>query len=219
MYARTVQGQVLTFFPSGTLERRVLVLADRETGTRWSQLTGGAISGPLIGQHLSLLATQFMTWNSWRQVHPASSLFSRSLATSFTYQGAKYGLGGGAAGHSQMVVGTRVGTAVRGYPFDVLDRSPILNDDLGGVSIVIAYDAAQGFGLVWDRQIGGQVLQFTAGPKPLTAIDQRGDSWDLLLGQALSGPLAGQHLEERWATAAYAQGWSYFFGRGSLYGG
>ncbi len=216
MYARTLDQTTLTFFVSGTLERQVLVIEDRETQTRWSQLTGLAIGGPLQGRHLRQLGTQVLTWKRWRARFPTSSLYAGPLRPSFVFSGAKYGLGAGASGHSELVLGTRAGHAVRGYALSLLDHTPILNDTLGGIPIVVAYAPDDGFGLVWDRRAGNHVLDFRAGDAPLTAIDQRGGRWDLLVGQALSGPDAGAHLTAIWATPAFALGWERFFGPGSI---
>lgn len=216
MYARTLEGKTLTFAASGTLERQVLVMEDRETQTRWSQLTGLAIDGPLRGQRLHQLGSQVLTWQRWRARFPGSSVYSGSPRASFLGSGPKYGLGAGAGGHSELVLGTRVGDAVRGYALSLLDRWPILDDRLGDVPIVVAYAPDDGFGQVWDRRVGGHVLVFRPGSAPLEALDQSGGRWDLLAGRALSGPDAGSQLTGIWATPAFALGWERFFGPGSV---
>jgi hypothetical protein len=43
---------------------------DRETGTRWQQSTGEAISGPLKGSFLELYPFVRTTWKEWRRRHP-----------------------------------------------------------------------------------------------------------------------------------------------------
>ncbi len=216
MYARTLDQKTFTFFVSGTLERQVLVMEDRETQTRWSQLSGLGIGGPLQGRHLRQLGTQVLTWKRWQARFPSSGLYPGSLRASFTFSGAKYGLGAGAGGHSELVLGTRVGDAARGYALSLLDRRPILDDSLGGIPIVLAYAPDDGFGLVWDRRIGDRVLDFRPGGAPLQALDQRGGRWDLLSGLALSGPDAGSQLTGIWATPAFALGWERFFGPDSI---
>jgi len=127
VYARTLDRKTLTFFVSGTLERLVLVIEDRETQTRWSQLTGLAIGGPQQGRHLRQLGTQVLTWKRWQTRFPSSSLYTGALRPSFVFSGAKYGLGAGASGHSELVLGTRVGDAARGYVLSLLDQRPVLN--------------------------------------------------------------------------------------------
>lgn len=216
MYARTLDQKTLTFFVSGTLERQVLVIEDRETQTRWSQLTGLAIGGPLQGRHLRQLGTQVLTWKRWQARFPSSGLYTGALRPSFGFSGAKYGLGAGASGHSELVLGTRAGDTARGYVLSLLDERPVLNDTLGGVPIVVAYAPDDGFGLVWDRRLGDRVLDFRPASTPLQAFDQRGGRWDLLSGLALTGPDAGSQLTGIWATPAFALGWERFFGPGSV---
>lgn len=216
MYARTLDGKILTFSASGTLERQVLVMEDRETQTRWSQLTGLAIDGPLRGRRLHRLGSQVLTWKRWRDRFPRSSLYAGSPQSTFLGSGPKYGLGAGAGGHSELVLGTRVGDVVRGYALSLLDRRPILDDSLGGVPIVVAYAPDDGYGLVWDRRVGDRVLDFRPGSAPLQAVDQDGGRWDLLSGLAVSGPSVGAHLTSLWSTPAFALGWERFFGAGSV---
>ncbi len=218
MYARRVENQVLTFDLSPALERGVLIMRDRETGTQWSQLTGKGISGRLTGQQLTLWNTNILPWGDWRRRHPATGLYSADQNGLFRFLGSEFLVGAGATQHSQFVLGTRVGSAVRAYPLNALDQSPILNDELDGVPIVVAYDGRSGFGVVWDRRTATRVLRFQSGPAPLQAVDDQGNSWDLLRGEARTGPLAGEHLNGHWTTLAYRRGWDTFFGTGSISG-
>jgi hypothetical protein len=43
---------------------------DHETGSRWQQSTGEAISGPLKGSHLDLYPFVRTTWKEWRGRYP-----------------------------------------------------------------------------------------------------------------------------------------------------
>jgi len=221
VYGRRVGDRVYTFDLNPGLERGALILEDRETHTRWSQLTARAIDGPLARRELTLqlLTTQLMTWKSWRNLHPDTSLFTGGPSSLFAYQPVTSGMGTTASGHEEFVLGTRVGEAVRAYPFPLLDRTPILNDDLGGMPIVVAYSGSEGFGLVWDRTLDGRVLRFRPSGAAFQAEDDSGGRWDLLRGEAISGALAGRHLSGRWATPAFTGGWRRFFGPDSLYKG
>lgn len=72
VYARRIEGRVLTFRVSGMLWRDSLVMRDRETGSLWSQVDGLAISGPMEGQRLQTVAATHTTWAAWRKEHPDS---------------------------------------------------------------------------------------------------------------------------------------------------
>lgn len=216
MYARKVQGRTLTFELWPGLERGVLVMRDRETGTLWSQLTGQALDGRLRGQSLQLLPTSVVSLKTWQTVHPDSEVYAG--VNSLFAPGGGYSLGQGPQTHSQYVLGTRVGAAARAYPLTLLDRTPVFEDELGGVPIVIGYDPLEGSGRVWDRVVGGQVLHFAAAPSASAARDEVGSTWDLVRGVAVDGPHKGQSLNSRWTTLAYPDNWRVFFGRGSIYG-
>ena len=70
MYARKVDQQELTFDFAWGLKNNNLVFVDRETSSVWSQLTGGAVDGPLRGKPLQTLPMLQTTWAHWRDLHP-----------------------------------------------------------------------------------------------------------------------------------------------------
>ncbi len=89
VFDRRVEGKKLTFAFSGLLANSNLVMYDREglptegappgtpksgTASLWSQLKFEAVSGPLVGQKLSLLPFTLTTWTEWRKAHPQTSL-------------------------------------------------------------------------------------------------------------------------------------------------
>ena len=50
------------------------VFKDVETGSRWQQSTGEAISGPLEGSHLTLYPFILTTWKAWRTRYPNTTI-------------------------------------------------------------------------------------------------------------------------------------------------
>ena len=70
VYAREIDGQVLSFGVSGNLIMNALVMYDRETNTFWSQFLGEAVEGRLTGKRLPLVASQLVVWGDWREQHP-----------------------------------------------------------------------------------------------------------------------------------------------------
>jgi len=195
----------------------VLVMRDRETGSLWSQLTGQALDGSLQGTSLSLLPTSVVSLKTWRSRHPDTSVYG-GVNPFFFIPDPGYSLGQPPQTHSQYVLGTRVGSLARAYPLTLLDRTPVLEDELSGVPIVIGYDPVEGSGVVWDRVVDGQVIHFVAVQSALAARDDAGDTWDLVRGVAVAGPRRGQSLNPRWTTLAYADNWRTFFGSESIYG-
>ncbi len=176
-------------------------MVDRQTHSLW-RLKGNVIKGPLTGQRLQLIPTNIYPWKSWNQLHPDTTVYAGGSSV-FAFLSPDYSLGGNPQDHRGFVLGTRVGSATRAYPLPLLDRTPVLNDELGGV---------------WDRKIGDHALKFQPGGTPFSARDDSGNTWDLLQGNATAGPLAGQRLNGRWVSLAYPHRWEEFFGAGSIYG-
>ena len=72
VYAREVEGQVLTFDVSGLLYQGILVMRDRETGSLWSQAINTAIDGHFDGMGLEAIPAERISWKAWMEEHPDS---------------------------------------------------------------------------------------------------------------------------------------------------
>ncbi len=70
MYAREVQGTVLTFGVSGKLMMNALVMYDRETDSLWSQYLSSAVDGIYAGTDLEVVSASLVTWSTWLERHP-----------------------------------------------------------------------------------------------------------------------------------------------------
>ena len=74
MYARQLDGRVLTLAVDGRLWKESMVLYDQETNTRWSQMTGVAQTVPLKGKTLNPLPSVMTDWRTWRRMHTDGSV-------------------------------------------------------------------------------------------------------------------------------------------------
>ncbi len=70
MYAREIQGKLLTFGVSGKLIQNALVMYDRETDSLWSQALGSAVDGDYAGTDLEVLSASILPWSAWLERHP-----------------------------------------------------------------------------------------------------------------------------------------------------
>lgn len=84
-FSREVGGRTLTFGVSGQLVGANLVMFDRQTVSRWQQLTGLATAGPLEGAQLDLLAVQMVAFGSWAEAHPDGRVLAEPAGSSFNY--------------------------------------------------------------------------------------------------------------------------------------
>ncbi len=74
MYDRIVDGRTLELGVS-SFARDVLVLYDRQTATRWDQLSGEAVTGELAGRRLKVLPSKLTSWREWRREHPDTGVY------------------------------------------------------------------------------------------------------------------------------------------------
>ena len=72
VYAREIDGQVLTFDVSGLLYQGILVMRDKETGSLWSQAISTAIDGHFDGMVLEPVPVERVSLEKWMEEHPDS---------------------------------------------------------------------------------------------------------------------------------------------------
>ncbi|MCH8156388.1 MAG: DUF3179 domain-containing protein, partial [Nitrospinae bacterium] len=71
-----LKGRKMTFGVSGLLYQSDMLLYDHQTESLWSQIKSEAVTGPLTGARLKLLASTQTTWKQWKQKHPATQVLS-----------------------------------------------------------------------------------------------------------------------------------------------
>jgi len=223
-FQRTLEGQVLDFGTTGRLRFSNLLMYDRQTETWWQQATGEAIAGEFTGRQLTFLPTSMISWADFKEAYPDGTVLSRETGYSrnygrnpytgyddlnrspFLYDGPQ--TPGTLPPMARVVTVDLNGEAV-GYPYDVLQKVHVVNDTVGGLPIVVlwapgtasALDADSvaggedvGAATTFSRQLDGQTLTFLFDSDRGWRLDeQSGSQWDVL-GQAVSGPLAGSQL-------------------------
>jgi len=78
VYAREVDGKVLTLIVSGKLWRNSMVMMDEESGSLWSHVNGRCLEGSYEGRELAHLPSVQTTWADWRRAHPATRVLKKS---------------------------------------------------------------------------------------------------------------------------------------------
>ena len=229
MYARDVNGKTLTFGVSGKLIRNSLVMFDRETGTLWSHLTGEALDGPLLGQHLDQVLSAQTTWGRWRAAHPRTLMLDVDPGdVKFDPYQNYYGApDAGVVGRKrsddrlpvkEKVVGVRLGGKVKAYSFTALARDRVVNDTIGGVPLLVVFDGPSQSGAVYRRDPGGKLLTFAPGRDALSMVDSETRStWDGISGKAIAGVDVDMRLEQVPITYSFWFGWVDFYPNTELY--
>ncbi|MFQ5870962.1 MAG: DUF3179 domain-containing protein [Candidatus Geothermarchaeales archaeon] len=234
VYDRRVDGQVLTFGVSGLLFKSNLVMYDEETESLWVQITSEAIQGPLHGAKLETILATVIEWNGWKARYPESLLFdypfprcgpSRQIdepvieGSCIDYDVDPYGwyvlneeVYFGAVYDDRIlhpkavVLGLRVGSIAMAYPYEVLANDVLINDQVNGLDIVVAFhdSSAKAFerrGLTFQPD-GGRYMK-----------DDLGRKWDVVTGEGEGG-----QLEEVPSTMAFWFAWAEFNEGTGVYG-
>ncbi|MBI3360076.1 MAG: DUF3179 domain-containing protein [Chloroflexi bacterium] len=237
-FERTVNGQVLDFGTTGRLRYSNLIMYDRPTETWWQQATGEAIAGELTGTRLVFRPASVIAWADFKAAYPDGQVLSRDTGFSRSYGVNPYAgyddvnnppfLYRGPETPGVLPPVARVltldlnGEAVA-YPYDVLQEIGVANDTVGGTNIVVLWQSGTASALdtntvaggrdvgtanAYSRDLDGQSLTFTLDGSQI--VDQEtGSEWNVL-GQAVSGKLAGKQLTPVVAVNHFWFSWAAF---------
>ena len=221
VFDRRVGDATLDFGVSGNLRNSDLVMWDRQTESWWQQLTGEGIVGTYAGYQLDFVPAQIVSWADFKAAFPDADVLSRDTGHSRSYGRNPYA-GYDRADQSpflfkgstddrllpmERVVALELDGQPLAFPFLVLEQEPAVNYSVNGRDIVVLFQPGTASALdqssiadsrdvgatgVFDAVLDGQTLTFRASADGF-ADDQTGSAWNVL-GQAISGPLAGQSL-------------------------
>jgi hypothetical protein len=143
----------LTFGSSGLLYRSNKLMYDRPTNSLWNQLTGEPVAGRLAqsGIRLERLPVVVATWGEWRRDHPETLVldpertgFRRKYEKSPYEEYFESGdtmfpvwLKSDRLKAKEVVFAIIVNGKPKAYPIEILKREGVVNDELGGKSIVV----------------------------------------------------------------------------------
>ncbi len=220
MYARTVNGKVLSFGVSGKLVRNSLIMYDRQTHSLWSHLTGTAIRGPLKGAELEVLTATETTWGTWRRAYPNTLILPHDYPGQADpyrryFSGPEAGVIGRKREDNRLptkakVVGIRITDMPKAYALDAVVKAKVVNDTFDALPIVL-FRTADGSASVFRRDLNGQTLTFQAGSTGTFTDKDTSSTWDPLTGKAVSGSLSGSSLTPIPSTTSFWFGWYDFF--------
>ena len=237
VFERRVDGRVLDFGTTGKLRKSDLVMWDRQTESWWQQFSGRAIVGEMAGAVLARHPASIVAYEDFRRAYPESPVLSRDTGHRRPYGANPY------RGYDtiedrpflffdpvderlppmERVLNVSVAGRHRLYPFSALSRVPVVNDEVGGVPVVVM--SREGTLSVLDderiadsrtvlsatayrRRSGGRELHFEVVEGRIVDLET-GSTWNLF-GTATRGPLGGSRLERVESGVHFAFAWLAF---------
>jgi len=107
------------------------------------------------------------------------------------------------------------GQLPRAYPIRYLTWHEIVNDTIGGVPVAVTFCPLCNSGLVFDRRVAGETLEFGVSGllrfSDMVMYDRATHSWwQQFTGDAIAGELTGETLEQ---IVSWTEPWSAFLAR------
>lgn len=237
-FRRIVSGRVMDFGTTGRLRYSNLIMYDRQTESWWQQATGQAIVGELAGAQLEFTPAAIIGWQDFKQVHPTGTVLSRDTGYKrdygrnpyvgyddvtrppFLYRGPRID---GALPPVARVLGVEINGETVAYPYDALETQGVVNDIVGGVPVVVFWQAGAaspldapiisegrdvGAALAYDRRVGEITLTFRMDNGRI--VDEQTRSVWHVTGEAIEGSLADQALTPIVAVNHFWFSWSVF---------
>ena len=101
---------------------------------------------------------------------------------------------------TEPVIGLVLNGKARAYPLRIMIWHEIVNDELGGVPVTVTYCPLCNSSIVFDRRLGGKILDFGTTGKlrysDLVMYDRQTESWwQQFLGEGIVGEMTGQRLK------------------------
>lgn len=221
VYAREIAGETLTFGVSGKLLMNGLVMYDRETDSMWSQVSGEAIYGSHKGARLTILPALMTTWRAWLEEHPDTKTLDKNGRQEYRFDPYEPYYGDDSVGlfgrsvnderldAKELVAGVIVEGHAKAYPFSELSRYPVINDEIGGVPLLVTFGSESRSAAVFSRTVNGRTLTFETRHGSLTDA-QTGSVWSPLTGLATQGEFAGTRLSAVPAITLFWFAWADF---------
>ena len=149
MWRRETGGLVLTFHLAG-INNQNFLMRDDQTGSYWQQITGAAVSGPLRGRRLDLIASDELSFALWAAEEPNGTVLKdvakytskyakkdweeqiKKDPTVLSFADPARGLEPRA-----LMLGIQAFGASRAFPYDVVVREKLVLDRVGAEPVML----------------------------------------------------------------------------------
>ncbi|MEM9917214.1 MAG: DUF3179 domain-containing protein [Bacteroidota bacterium] len=164
---KDLEGQS-SFGVSGLLYNSDVLLYDRQTASLWSQILGEAVSGPMAGTKLPVVAVEQTSWGQWYARHPESQVLDQRGRDYSQKAYAEYEQSGRLmfpVNHRDkrlpekaLVIGIEINGQFKAYAFRKLrkHKKEVLEDTFNGQKLQIHYNSKGRYARITDES--GKIL-------------------------------------------------------------
>ena len=193
---------------------RSLIMRDVETESEWSHLLGKAMAGRLKGTELKPLITSMVTWRSWKEQYPETTVTTlsrtageftdefyrdkRSFVFGFVAEGKPYSL-------SMESISKAV---VHGFS---VPKALATADGPKERFLVATYQESGTQTSLFSAVLDGKKLSFEVADEQHMRDSETGSLWTLTGGTAVSGPMKGRYLEPVVGIMSFTRAWNNFY--------
>lgn len=238
VFDRHIGGEVHEFGVSGFLRHSDMIMFDRKTESLWQQFSGEALVGDYTGKELTILPSQLISFEQFREAYPEAKVLSKNTGHRRNYGDNPY------AGYDDInnspflmrdevpdkirpmekIVGVRTDSENVGYTYSFTKQEAVHNDEAGGEPIVIFHLDGMASALddreirnsrddgatgVFSRELNGQTLEFEFTSNRIRD-KQTQSEWDIT-GKAVDGELKGEQLSPVLFGDYFAFAWLVFY--------
>jgi hypothetical protein len=200
------RNRSLHFYLAG-INNQNFLMRDRETGSWWQQVTGRAISGPLEGAALDLVANDEVTFGLWRSESPRGLVLEPVKDHEKDYDSdwekevqrlpVTVSFPGRGLRDRDVVLGVEIGGQARAFPLDRVRAQSPVEDKMNGVPIVLVLGPDGKSVRIFRSTLNGTEIELYRDRQSAVwqLVDGHGNSWNFQ-GCAVAGPAAGQCMEK-----------------------
>jgi len=177
VWTRTVNGRILHFYLAG-INNQNFLMRDKETGTWWQQITGKAVYGPLRGASLDLVPYDELSYGEWKsEVSEGKVLapvpkYVKEYDSNWEPEILKLpvviSFPGTELKSRDVVVGLKLESASRAYPWETLVKQSPVIDRVHGTPLLLAVAPDGKSFRVFISRIDGKDTEFFLKPAEMS---------------------------------------------------
>ena len=222
VYAGKIGDKKYHLGVSGRLKDNNLIMWDQETNSLWSQITGEALYGKSKGKALGMLPAIFVGLGTWKRMHPDTLVLDLSNVRTTPWFYKTDDLANGTVDMRTLMGGQRkavlgIGLRHRGETLCVamptLHDKGLVQEEVGGVPLVVAWDKKESAALVYEASYQGQTLALRLHGQELGTKDGK-HSFDVLTGRPARGQ--GKSLARFPYVPTYVAAWRTYYPDGTV---